>query len=418
LTRPTADSVTVPPISIALPVHHAPDTLSRAVGCLTRQTLPDLDIMIVLNGSDDGTFDVAAMLAGGDSRIRILRLPEANLSNALNAALREARHDLVARMDADDECSPDRLEHQTAVIADRADLAALGSGWMQLTPDGDLRAIIRPPVDPREARWRLLTTNPFAHGSMLLRRREIIAAGGYDPRRVRAQDYDLWLRLARRNAVAAIPDVLYTFHLRDHIGHSASPEQATHSAELLLNAWSNLPARGTAPTAALLARALAAKSRPEALSPIEEALTEHGPSRDLVDAWFHVQTVFPQMPSRAASSNRESRVREVISSLQSHGVDSLHVWGAGTHTAWLVPRLLEAGIRVLSIIDDLVQAESHVGLPVRRPDRLSRGEHVLLSSEAHEDALLASAAPHKRRGVLVHSFYSEKQSMFSAALSR
>jgi len=308
LDRPPADGVNVPQVTIALPVHRAPGTLSRAVGCLTRQTLADLEILIVLNGSDDETNDAAATLARGDSRIRMIRLPQANLSNALNAALRESRTDFVARMDADDECAPDRLERQVAAMTERSNLAALGCAWMQLAPDGDLRAIMRPPADPREARWRLLTGNPFAHGSMLLRRKDILSAGGYDTRRTRAQDLDLWLRLSRRNAIAAIPEALYTFHLREHTGFSASQEQARHAAELFLEAWNDLSAQGPAPAAELLARALCAPSRAEALGPIEQALTEHGPSRDLLDVWRHAQIVLPR-PLAPTVTPRENRLR-------------------------------------------------------------------------------------------------------------
>jgi len=182
-------------VSVALPVYRAePGSLGRSVACIRDQTLRELDIAIVLNGSDPATTRLAHDLASQDGRIRVHSLPAPNLAAALNLALREARFDLVARMDADDECPPGRLARQTAFLEANPRIAAVGSG-VEIRDESGNTSVAHPPTDPAEVRWRLCLGNVLCHGAMMLRRAEVMAVGGYDPRYQYAQDYDLWLRL-------------------------------------------------------------------------------------------------------------------------------------------------------------------------------------------------------------------------------
>jgi glycosyltransferase involved in cell wall biosynthesis len=99
-----------PRVTILLPVWNARATLPRAVASLRAQTLADWGLLAVDDGSTDGGGGWLERAAAADEpRLRVLRRPHAGLVAALNAGLAAARGELVARMDADDECHPERL---------------------------------------------------------------------------------------------------------------------------------------------------------------------------------------------------------------------------------------------------------------------------------------------------------------------
>lgn len=101
-----------PAISILLPAHNSAATLSVAVDSCLAQTERDFELLIIENGSTDGTLPLARALARQDSRIRVLELARAGLVTALNVGMGLASGRYIARMDADDLCHRDRLLEQ------------------------------------------------------------------------------------------------------------------------------------------------------------------------------------------------------------------------------------------------------------------------------------------------------------------
>ncbi|MFN0134066.1 MAG: glycosyltransferase [Phycisphaerales bacterium] len=399
-------------VSVALPVRHAADTLRRALDCLSTQTLADHEVLLVLNGSDAPTADIARARASTDHRIRILQLAEPSLPAALNLALHESRHDLVARMDADDTCAPDRLARQAEFMRAHPSVAALGSAWELADEAGRVTAVVRPPTDPRRLRWRLLLGNLLAHGSMMLRRDAILGIGGYDIMCARAQDFDLWVRLVRAHGVACLPDTLYTHFSRQSRDSSASTaDQAEVVAPIMARAWAALPA---APDArALTALMAGVLTRESELETIERHLDEHGPTREGLMAWLWAQWTRPALPRRAAEACRLSRVREIGRELRAAGVRAIWVWGAGEHTRWLLAHADALGVPVAGVVDDAAGAPVGVkpamtemqGHAVRSPTVLRAGEHVLISSDWHEEAIWDRSAAARGRGVMVWRLY-------------
>lgn len=395
----------MPRLTVALPVHRDAATLPAAAECLARQTVQDLDILLILNGSDDATRAVAARLAAADPRFRVHHLPRPNLAAALNHALREAATPYVARMDADDLCSPDRLERQLAAAS--AHLAALGTAFdLEAAGESRLIATNRPPTDPNESRWRLLISNPFAHGSMLLRRDAILEIGGYDESLPKAQDYDLWLRLARAGlGIAAIPEVLYTHRLRDHDAYASSPEQAACAATVLARAWSLLPPGDPQETTEPLARAMAGD--PEgAQSQLEAHMTARGPTTAALQALTWMRAAVPLQSRRGREAGRAAHIRPVIEQLKAAGVRSVWLYGAGAHTSWLLPQLRDLQLEVAGIIDDALAGTQRHGHSVRAPGTIPAGDSVLLSSDSREPALWEASRPLREKGVRVHRLYA------------
>lgn len=391
----------VPRVSVALPVHRDGELLLRAAACVLGQSVRDLELLIVLNGSDDGTRRAAGLI--DDPRVRVIELERASLAGALNAALRASRAPLVARMDADDECPPHRLARQLVLAAERPDLAAIGCAWEQ-RHNGRLIATIRPDPSPSRLAWKLLRRNELAHGSMLLRRDAVLEAGGYDERRSRAQDYDLWLRLAGR--IGASPETLYTHHLKHAPGHaySAGESQSAHAALAQMEAWARLP-RASHDDRGALAMIVSRlnMSHPGAMGELE-ALLDRAPSVDALAAWFWAN-------ERAASSRSHAEpVRAALLTLagqrlRAEGFASVWLYGAGAHTAWLLEHASHLGMGVEGIIDDAATGKELGGMIVQSPSAVPGSACVLLSSDAHEDALWDAAACLRARGVRVERLY-------------
>src|SRR5436190_17168642 len=97
----------MPRVSIVLPTYNRADALARAIASVERQSFGDWELVIVDDGSTDGT---AGMLRGLDARVRVVRQANAGVYAARNAGIRAGRSDLVAFLDSDDEWLPQHLE--------------------------------------------------------------------------------------------------------------------------------------------------------------------------------------------------------------------------------------------------------------------------------------------------------------------
>jgi glycosyltransferase involved in cell wall biosynthesis len=182
-------------------------TLERAARSILSQTLEDLELIVVDDGSTDESLEVARAL--GDERVRCLALSHQGISRSLNAGLREARAPFVAIQDADDWSEPQRLEREVGVLEAAPDVAVVGCRMHEVDEEGR-------PLAPRTS-FRagnvgdvLMRFNPIPNTSACVRRDAVLSAGGYDPRYRTAMEYDLWLRLAEQHRIVALDEALAT----------------------------------------------------------------------------------------------------------------------------------------------------------------------------------------------------------------
>lgn len=183
----------LPFVTVLMPVYNAERHLAEAVESVLCQTHGDFELLCVDDGSQDASPEILARYAAKDSRIRVLHNGEnRGIAFSLNRGLREARAELIARMDSDDVSLPDRLALQVAFMTANPDVLVC-SGSMTLYETG-LRISL--PLTDEAIRIRLLWGAPFCHPATMLRRGPVLDAGGYDMDMVPAEDYDLWVRLA------------------------------------------------------------------------------------------------------------------------------------------------------------------------------------------------------------------------------
>jgi glycosyltransferase involved in cell wall biosynthesis len=207
-------------------------TLPQAIGAVLAQTVADLELIVIDDGSSDASADLARQAAARDERVRLLEMPHnVGIARSLNEGLRAARGPVVAVQDADDWSEPRRLERQLAVLDADPSVAVVGTRMREVDESG---AELRPRTsfaagDVGEALWRF---NPIPNTCAAFRREAALAAGGYDPRYRYAMEYDLWLRLAERHRIVTIDEVLATRRMsRTNVAARAERAQ---TAEIIL----------------------------------------------------------------------------------------------------------------------------------------------------------------------------------------
>lgn len=192
--------MSVPAVSVLLPCRDAAGTLEASLRSLSEQSFSDVEIVAVDDGSRDGTGELLESRAERGGRLRVLRRERRGLVPALNDAARAARGRLLARMDADDVAHPARLELQVALMEERPDLAACGTGVRYVPREGIGSGLRRYEAwlnglrTPEEVRRALFVECPVAHPTLMIRARALEEVGGYRDRGW-PEDYDLMLRL-------------------------------------------------------------------------------------------------------------------------------------------------------------------------------------------------------------------------------
>jgi glycosyltransferase involved in cell wall biosynthesis len=193
-----------PTVSVVVPAHNAEATLRDALESVLVQQPPVQQIVVVDDGSSDSTADVAASVP----RVCVIRQARGGPSRARNRGLEVATSEWVAFLDADDRWCPGKIAAQFAVLARRPNAVIVAADWVRqgtpLSATGDLPF--------REFGTRdLLMLNRFQTSTVMVRREEVCALGGFDPELDGAEDWDLWLRCSRAGPVVKldVPLVVY-----------------------------------------------------------------------------------------------------------------------------------------------------------------------------------------------------------------
>jgi glycosyltransferase involved in cell wall biosynthesis len=187
----------MPAVSVIMPAYDVEPYVGDAVASVLAQTVADFEVIVVDDGSKDGTADVVAQLAARDSRVRLVQQPNRGLAGARNTAMRMARGDVFALLDSDDLWEPGFLADQLAVLDERHDVDIVtGNGWMYGgTRHGELA---RPCPDPRPDPdlAEILGDERAVFIMSVFRRRVYEVVGCFDETMRTNEDYDFWLRAA------------------------------------------------------------------------------------------------------------------------------------------------------------------------------------------------------------------------------
>lgn len=205
-------------VSVVVPTYNRAHLVRDTLESVQRQTLRDIEIWVVDDGSRDGTAALVQGLASGDARIRLVQQDNRGLAAARNAGLLRATGRYVAFLDDDDFWTPQALEVLVSRIEDGVGVVACHAlGFFSeapgLTPEALVGAEPPCPVQPwppgpipAAVRAQDLLLRPyFPINAALFSRELLVALGGFDVTLREAEDYHLWLRLALRHPIPVVP---------------------------------------------------------------------------------------------------------------------------------------------------------------------------------------------------------------------
>ena len=213
-------------VTVLIAAYNAETTLRRALDSVLAQTSPATQVLVVDDGSSDHTHEIAQTDYAG--RVTTLCQPNAGVSAARNFGLRAATGSLIAFLDADDWWAPEKLERQLRLFADQPETLLTYTGLVIVDKEtGASRT--QPPTDPSSLWPQLRWTNPFIPpSSVMLRRSALEEAGGFNEDILAAEDWELWVKLARRKPFVPTPEPL-TFYQESPDGLSGDADRMFQS---------------------------------------------------------------------------------------------------------------------------------------------------------------------------------------------
>lgn len=206
----TAGAPGRPAVSVVTPVWNAAATLGETVASVRAQSFADWEMLLVDDGSTDGSGALAARLAAGEPRIRVLaHAGNLGAAAARNAAIRAARGRWIAFLDADDLWRPEKLAMQIGFMQARGHPFTF-TAYRRIAADGRPLGTVRPPAS--------VTREGLLRGNVIGCLTAVYDAGFFGkvemPPIARRQDYGLWLELLRRTERAhALPEVLADYRV-------------------------------------------------------------------------------------------------------------------------------------------------------------------------------------------------------------
>ena len=200
-------------ISVILPVRNAEGTLLTAIESCLQQRWENFELLLVLNGCEDGSLEIAEAARVRDKRVQILNSPsEQGVAGAMQLGVEFAKCEIIARMDADDIARPTRFEKQLNFLNEHPEVDVVSSQVRLLDSLGAGMSRYVDWVNGMEtpesvARERFIEC-PVIQPSLMMRREAVIEAGGYCVRSW-AEDHDLFLRMLEQGVqFGKVPEVL------------------------------------------------------------------------------------------------------------------------------------------------------------------------------------------------------------------
>ena len=220
----------MPAVSVVIPTYNHAQFLRQALDSVRAQTLADWEAIVVNNYSDDNTIEVVASF--GDPRIRLVNFHNHGvIAASRNEGVRLAAGELIAFLDSDDIWHPRKLARCVDAIAGGLDLVCHGEDWTQ--EGAPPRRMFYGPAARASYARLLFNGNCISTSAVVVHRQSLARVGCFreEPRFVTAEDYDLWLRLARDGArIGFVDEILGEYRMH---GGNASKALLRHlEAEL------------------------------------------------------------------------------------------------------------------------------------------------------------------------------------------
>ena len=224
------ESVTInrtPLVSVIVPAFNSEDYIERTIETVFAQTFTDLELIVVDDGSMDGTALIVQNLTRKYLGIRLIEQENRGIAAARNKGIVESRGELIAILDADDLWHPAKLQRQVEYLDLNHDVSVVNCYSAVVDVDGLHLGWRFGGVSKGNVYRQMLKQDLVAGGSVpLIRRRALQACGLFDEELSTRCDWDLWLRLSRKFSFGTVPQAL--------VGYTRRPNSASHNYEDML----------------------------------------------------------------------------------------------------------------------------------------------------------------------------------------
>jgi glycosyltransferase involved in cell wall biosynthesis len=218
-------------------VYNTETYLRQAVDSILAQTFSDFELIVIDDGSSDGSTDILKDYAARDSRVRLTSRPNTGIVRAANEGVAQARGKYLARMDSDDAAVPERFGKQVDYLDAHGECVLLGSRVMVMDPYGSPVSQSAQKLTHEEIDRELLTSGggwAVVQPSAMMRTEAVRAVGGYRGSVNMSEDHDLFLRLAERGKVANLAEPLLWYRRHYKSVTHTQYEQAWRVKERIL----------------------------------------------------------------------------------------------------------------------------------------------------------------------------------------
>lgn len=223
-----------------MPAYNARRYVAAAIESVLAQTFGDFELIVIDDGSTDGTESILARFPLKDARVHVTRRPNTGIVGALNDALKQARGEFIARMDADDICLPERFAKQVDFLRTNPDCVCVGTQIEMIDPYGTPLHRMEHKLTHAEIDAELMAGRGFAmvHPTVMMRRDAIEKVGVYRKEHEISEDLDLFLRLGEVGTLANLPDVLVQYRIHySSINHQKHERQRAIKRSLMEEAY-------------------------------------------------------------------------------------------------------------------------------------------------------------------------------------
>ena len=230
----------MPKISVIIPAYNCEKTIQKTIKSVLNQSFADFELIIINDDSQDSTLNIISKIA--DSRIQIFSYSHAGGNVSRNCGIKHSVGEFVSFLDADDLWTPDKLMSQYKALQENPEAAVAYSWTDYIDENGEFLLFGTHFTANEDVYENLLVTNFLENGSNpLIRREALIELNGFDESLVAAQDWDMWLRLARKFNFVAVPSVQILYRVSANSLSSNLARQEKACLQVLDKAYSTSP---------------------------------------------------------------------------------------------------------------------------------------------------------------------------------
>ncbi len=207
-----------PKISVVMPVYNSSLFLKDSINSILAQSFSNFEFIIINDGSTDNSLELINSFQHKDERIIVINQKHLGITKSLNKGIRNCRGKYVARMDADDICSPKRFELQLEHLEKYPNTDILGCMVSLISEKGKvISSLDALPLEDYQIKWDLIFSTPLLHPTSMIRKIIFRKYGYFDESMLYGQDIAYWRKISSKVVFNNLPEKLMDLRISDRL---------------------------------------------------------------------------------------------------------------------------------------------------------------------------------------------------------